>query len=92
VLWRHSRRRCVVVGLLPAPSWCAACVPGYNIYWDNVGGPMLDLMFTQMATFGRIVVCGMISQYNKRPEEQYVCVSGWCGWHTWRMTERRTSV
>ena len=53
---------------------------------------MLDLMFTQMATFGRIVVCGMISQYNKRPEEQYVCVSGWCGWHTWRMTERRTSV
>ena len=45
---------------------------GINIYWDNVGGPMLDLVLSLMAKYGRIVACGMISQYNKTPEERYV--------------------
>jgi len=44
---------------------------GINIYWDNVGGPMLDLVLSLMAKYGRIVACGMISQYNKTPEERY---------------------
>ncbi len=42
----------------------AACPNGANIYFDNVGGSMLDAMLPAMADFGRIVVCGMIANYN----------------------------
>ena len=42
----------------------AACPKGIDVYFDNVGGPMLDTVLLQMNLRGRIVVCGMISQYN----------------------------
>jgi NADPH-dependent curcumin reductase len=35
-----------------------------DIYFDNVGGEMLDILLTRMKLFGRIVVCGMIADYN----------------------------
>jgi NADPH-dependent curcumin reductase CurA len=35
-----------------------------DVYFDNVGGEMLDLVLTRMNLFGRIVVCGMIADYN----------------------------
>jgi NADPH-dependent curcumin reductase CurA len=35
-----------------------------DVYFDNVGGEILDLALTRMKLFGRIVVCGMISDYN----------------------------
>ena len=37
---------------------------GIDVYFDNVGGEMLDLALTLMNVFGRIVACGMISTYN----------------------------
>ncbi|KAG0050771.1 hypothetical protein BGZ83_004460 [Gryganskiella cystojenkinii] len=37
---------------------------GINIYYENVGGSQLDLALANMADHGRIVACGMISQYN----------------------------
>ncbi|KAG9617647.1 NAD(P)-binding protein, partial [Aureobasidium melanogenum] len=38
---------------------------GYvDVYFDNVGGEILDLMFTRVKRFGRISVCGSISEYN----------------------------
>jgi NADPH-dependent curcumin reductase CurA len=38
---------------------------GYvDVYFDNVGGEILDLMFTRVKRFGRISVCGAISEYN----------------------------
>jgi NADPH-dependent curcumin reductase CurA len=37
---------------------------GIDIYFDNVGGDHLTTSFNQMADFGRLVMCGMISQYN----------------------------
>ncbi|CAE6202006.1 unnamed protein product [Arabidopsis arenosa] len=46
------------------------CFPeGIDIYFENVGGKMLDAVLENMRTHGRIAACGMISQYNlKEPE------------------------
>ena len=35
-----------------------------DVYFDNVGGEMLDILLARMKLFGRIVVCGMIADYN----------------------------
>ncbi|KAK8959324.1 NADP-dependent alkenal double bond reductase P2 [Platanthera guangdongensis] len=37
---------------------------GIDIYFENVGGAMLDAVLLNMRNHGRIAVCGMISQYN----------------------------
>ena len=41
-----------------------ACPGGVDVYFDNVGGEILDHLLRQMNLFGRIVVCGTISDYN----------------------------
>ncbi|PIA64700.1 hypothetical protein AQUCO_00100274v1 [Aquilegia coerulea] len=41
------------------------CFPeGIDIYFENVGGRMLDAVLVNMNVHGRIAVCGLISQYN----------------------------
>lgn len=42
----------------------AACPAGIDVYFENVGGEILDTALAQMNPFGRIPVCGMISMYN----------------------------
>ena len=42
------------------------CPDGINIYFDNVGGEILDACLAQLAMKGRIVCCGAISAYNDR--------------------------
>jgi len=37
---------------------------GIDVYFDNVGGEILDQVLTRMNLFGRVVVCGMIADYN----------------------------
>jgi len=35
-----------------------------DVYFDNVGGEILDFILTQIRRFARIVLCGAISAYN----------------------------
>ncbi|MHB8572983.1 MAG: NADP-dependent oxidoreductase [Candidatus Dormibacteria bacterium] len=40
------------------------CPDRINVYFDNVGGEILDAALTRLARGARIVICGAISQYN----------------------------
>lgn len=40
------------------------CPDGINIYYDNVGGEILDIALANIATNARVVICGGISRYN----------------------------
>ena len=42
---------------------------GIDLYFEQVGGKMLDAVLLNMKVHGRITICGMISQYNlSQPE------------------------
>ncbi|MCX7891541.1 MAG: NADP-dependent oxidoreductase [Burkholderiales bacterium] len=42
----------------------AATPDGIDVYFDNVGGETLDAALARMNPFGRVAICGLISQYN----------------------------
>jgi Putative NADP-dependent oxidoreductases len=46
-----------------AAALARCCPKGIDVYFDNVGGVILDAALARMNNFGRIVACGAISQY-----------------------------
>ena len=40
------------------------CRDGFHVYYDNVGGDHLEAALLGMRNHGRVVLCGMIDQYN----------------------------
>jgi NADPH-dependent curcumin reductase len=41
-----------------------ACPDGIDVYWENVGGALQQAVFPRLNDFGRMVMCGMVSEYN----------------------------
>ena len=47
-----------------APALAEATPKGIDIYFENVGGKVLDAVLPRMNTFGRIPLCGLAASYN----------------------------
>jgi len=47
----------------------SAMPDGINVFFDNVGGEMLDTVMGHVLRRGRIAICGRISEYLKAPDE-----------------------
>jgi len=46
------------------------CPKGIDIYFDNVGGEILDTVLSMLARRARVIICGAISQYNNMESMQ----------------------
>lgn len=42
-----------------------------EVYFDNVGGEILDLMLTRVKCYGRVAACGAVAEYNKDGKTGY---------------------
>ncbi len=47
-----------------AAALAAACPEGIDIYFENVGGKVLDAVLPLLNTAARVPLCGLVSQYN----------------------------
>ena len=55
----------------PADALKRLAPDGIDINFENVGGDHLEAALAAMNLHGRVIFCGLISDYNKPPEEKY---------------------
>jgi NADPH-dependent curcumin reductase CurA len=41
-----------------------ACPDGIDVYFENVGGDLQQAVFPLLNPFGRVIMCGMVAEYN----------------------------
>ena len=46
------------------PALDHACPKGIDVYWENVGGAVQQAVFPRLNDFGRMIMCGMVAEYN----------------------------
>lgn len=63
----------------------AAAPGGFDVYFDNVGGPLLDTVLPRLRERGRIALCGMIAQYNDADHPHGVT-------NLWQLVVKRASI
>ena len=62
-----------------------ACPEGVDVYFDNVGGKTLDAALQCMNTFGRVIGCGMISDYNDQDNPTPI-------FNMWKLVEKELTM
>ncbi|RKR15259.1 hypothetical protein CLV91_1341 [Maribacter vaceletii] len=50
---------------------------GIDVYFDNVGGPLLDIALTKLKRYARVVCCGRISQYLEGKDASVYPLKNW---------------
>ncbi|KAK8108191.1 uncharacterized protein PG998_010204 [Apiospora kogelbergensis] len=55
----------------PAEALARLAPEGLDVYYDNVGGELLETALGHMKNYGTIVASGMVSQYNIPDQEKY---------------------
>ncbi|MEM6893067.1 MAG: NADP-dependent oxidoreductase [Bacteroidota bacterium] len=50
---------------------------GIDVYFDNVGGAILDTALTKLKRYSRVVLCGRISQYSKDRHTAEYALKNW---------------
>ncbi|MGC8476865.1 MAG: zinc-binding dehydrogenase, partial [Acetobacteraceae bacterium] len=48
-----------------AGELASGCPNGIDVYFENVGGRVQEAVFSLLNPFARVVMCGMVSQYNE---------------------------
>ena len=62
------------------------CPQGVDLFFDNVGGAILDAALAHINRHARVVLCGRISEYLKGDDERY-CLRNW-----WRVGKQRARM
>jgi len=55
----------------PSEALARLAPNGIDIYYENVGGEQLEAALNAINNFGRIVACGMVSQYSASEDQKY---------------------
>jgi len=58
---------------------------GLDIYFDNVGGSMLDAAMAHMKEYARLVLCGAIAQYDSEDDRPAI-------YNTWELITKRATA
>lgn len=62
-----------------------ACPEGVDVYFDNVGGAILDTTLTHLSQGARVVLCGMVSDYHDAEKPYGVT-------HLWEAITKRATL